>query len=92
MEMKIVEEGKNKLVFELTKVSHGFCNILKDQLWKGGHVKVAAYRVDHPLIGIPTFVVETDGSISPKNVLLAAIKKLDGVADKLKKEFAKELK
>ncbi len=92
MEIKVIENKKNKLVFELKGQSHGFCNILKDQLWKDSHVKVAAYKVEHPLVGIPTFIVETDGSESPKNALLGAIKKLDSVADKLKKELAKELK
>lgn len=92
MEMKVIEDNKNKLVFELTKVTHGFCNVLKDQLWKNEHVKVAAYRVDHPLVGIPTFIVETDGKEAPKDVLAGAVKKLQGVSEKLKKELSKELK
>ncbi len=92
MELKVIEDKKDILVFELTKMSHGFCNILKDQLWKDSHVKVAAYRVDHPLIGIPTFIVETDGNKTPKNVLLDAVKRLDSIADKLKKDLSKELK
>jgi len=92
MEIKVIENKKNRFVFELPKVSHGFCNILKDQLWKDSHVKVAAYRVEHPLINIPRFVVETDGSETPKNALLGAVKKLDTVADKLKRELSKELR
>lgn len=92
MEIKVIENKKNKFVFELPEVSHGFCNILKDQLWKDSHVKVAAYRVEHPLINIPRFVVETDGGETPKNALLGAINKLDTVADKLKRELSKGLK
>ncbi len=92
MDIKVIENKKNKLVFELKDATHGFCNILRDQLWKDSHVKVAAYRVEHPLIGIPKFIVETDGSESPKNALLGAVKRLDTVADKLKKEVSKELR
>lgn len=92
MEMKIKENKKNKLVFELKGATHGFSNLLKEQLWKDSHIKVAAYRVDHPLVGIPTFIVETDGKESPKSALSSAIKKLDAVADKLRKDFSKELK
>lgn len=92
MELKVIEDKKNRVVFELKSATHGFCNILKDQLWKDSHVKVAAYKVEHPLVGIPTFIVETDGKISPKNALIGAVKKLDGVAEKLKKEVSKELK
>lgn len=92
MEIKVIEDTKTRFVFELPKVSHGFCNMLKDQLWKESHVKVAAYKVEHPLVNIPMFIVETDGSTSPKNALLGAVKKLDNVSDKLIKEFKKELK
>lgn len=92
MEIKVIEDKKTRFVFELSKVSHGFCNMLKDQLWKEGHVRAAAYKVEHPLVNIPRFLVETDGDVSPKNALLSAIKKLDNVSDKLIKELKKELK
>ena len=38
MELKIVEDEKNKLVFEINGVSHGFCNILKEKLLEDSHV------------------------------------------------------
>ena len=36
MEIKTIENKKNKLVFEIKDVSHGFCNVLKKELWKAG--------------------------------------------------------
>ena len=67
MELKTLESGKNKIVFELQGVGHTFCNLLVQELWKDEHVKVAAYNVDHPLIGKPKMVVETDGKEDVKN-------------------------
>ena len=90
MEIKIVEESKNKLVFDIKGEGHGFCNALKTELWKDKHVKVAAYRIDHPLIGIPRFIVETDGDA--RDVLVGAAKKLGSSAEKIEKQFSKELK
>ncbi len=92
MKIKKIEEGKNKFVFEVDGVSHGFCNILKERLLEDNHVKTATYRVEHPLINIPRFLVETDGSEGPRNAVLSAVKKLKTFSDKTRKELAKELK
>jgi len=92
MEIKTIENKKNKLVFEIKDVSHGFCNVLKKELWNDGHVKAAAYKIEHPLIGIPTFSVETDGKETPKAALVKAAEKLSKKGSELKKKVAKELK
>jgi DNA-directed RNA polymerase subunit L len=91
MEVKIVEENKNKFVFEVKGVSHGFCMMLKEKLLEDDHVKIATYRVDHPLVNTPRFLVETDGA-DPKNAVLNAIKKLKTIAEKAQKDFKDELK
>ena len=91
MEVKIIEEKKNRLVFELD-TTHGFCNMLKEKLLEDNHVKIATYRVEHPLVNIPTILVETDGDESTKNAVLNAVKKLRSFIDKTRKDFAKELK
>jgi len=86
MEIKIIEDSKNKLVFDIKGESHGFCNMLKDELWNNKAVKVAAYKIDHPLIGIPRFVLETSGE-EPRKVLDSAVKKLKSQAEKAAKEL-----
>jgi len=91
MELKTLESGKNKIVFELQGVGHTFCNLLVQELWKDEHVKVAAYNVDHPLIGKPKMVVETDGKEDVKKVLADAVKKLKKDSDKFR-ELAKGAK
>jgi len=92
MEIKTIENKKNKLVFEIKDVSHGFCNVLKKELWNDSHIKAAAYKIEHPLIGIPTFMVETDGKETPKAALVKAAEKLSKKSSELKKKIEKELK
>jgi DNA-directed RNA polymerase subunit L len=91
MEIKIVKDEKNTLVFEVKGVSHGFCNMLKEQLLQDDHIKIATYKVEHPLVNIPKFLVETDGA-DPKKCVLDAVKKLKSLVEKSQKDFSKELK
>ena len=76
MEVKILEDKKKKLVFELTGEGHTLCNVLRDELWNDKSVTVSAYNISHPLVGIPQFIVETDGKKDPKKALQDAIKRL----------------
>ena len=92
MELKIIEDKKNRMVFELKGETHTFCNILRKELWNDKHVKSAAYNIEHPLIGIPKIIVETDGNESPKKALKEAVKRMQKVNDKFKKQFMKEVK
>ncbi|HLC96227.1 MAG TPA: DNA-directed RNA polymerase subunit L [Candidatus Nanoarchaeia archaeon] len=91
MEIDILEDKKNKLVFELKGASHTFCNPLKTELWNDDHVKVATYSIRHPLVSQPKFIIETDGE-DPKKVLLAASQRLEKTNAKFKELFTKEIK
>ena len=91
MELNIIESEKNKMVFEIKGVSHGFCNMLKDKLLEDDHIKIATYKVEHPLVNTPKFLVETDGA-DPKKIILNAVGKLKTFTDKAKKDLAKSLK
>ncbi|HHE36648.1 MAG TPA: hypothetical protein ENL16_02430 [Candidatus Woesearchaeota archaeon] len=76
MELKVYEHTKKRMVFELVGADHTFCNALKKELWKDGAVRAAAYRIEHPLIGIPKFIIETNGQKDAKTVLRAAASRL----------------
>lgn len=86
MEFKIIEEKKNKLVFELVGESHTFCNSLKRELWNDDAVKASGYTIPHPLVGTPRFVIETTGK-EPKKALADAAKRLQKLAEKFKDAF-----
>ncbi len=90
MELNILEEKKNKLVFEVKGAGHTLSNAIRKELWNDEHVKVAAYTIEHPLIGVPRFVLETDGA-DTKKTLVSAAKRLQKQVDKIKTE-AKNIK
>ena len=75
MEINIIEDKKKRLVFELKGEGHTLCNVLREELWNDKSVTVSAYNISHPLVGIPTFIIETS-SKSPKKALKDAISRL----------------
>jgi DNA-directed RNA polymerase subunit L len=84
MEIKVLEDKKNKLVLAIEGDTHTVCNALVKELWNDKHVKVAGYRIDHPLISIPNLCVETDGADTRKTIS-AAVKRLAKAAAEFKK-------
>jgi DNA-directed RNA polymerase subunit L len=91
LNVNILEEKKHKLVFEIDGDTHTLAAALTKELWNDEHVKVAGYNVDHPLLGKPKFVIETDGA-DPKKIVSAAAKRLSKAAEKLRDAASKELK
>lgn len=87
MEIKIVEEKKHRLVIEAKGVSHGFCNALVAEMWNDKDIKSAGYNINHPLVGIPTLIIESKSDA--KKLLLDAIKNLKKKTSDFSKEFSK---
>ena len=88
MEIKILEESKNKIKFELISEGHTFCNALRSELWENKATEIAGYNIEHPLVSNPVFILETkDGN--PKKALLEAVsglkKKTKELRDLIKK-------
>ncbi len=88
MELNILEESKTKMVFELKGEKHTLCNVLQKELLSIKGVTIATYRIDHPLIGVPKFHLETKG-VEPRKVLKDALKSLKKKAQEFKKEVSK---
>ena len=91
MEVKILEEKKNRLVFAIEGDTHTVTSTLRTALASDEHVKAAGYHLEHPLLGHPQFIVETDGA-NPRKTVIAALKRLAKDADKLADEATSELK
>jgi len=85
MEFKVIEETKNKLVFQLPGETHTLCNTLKHELQMVKGVTIATYRIDHPLVGVPQFYIETKGE-EPRKALKSALASLKKKAAEFKKE------
>ena len=88
MELKVLGKSKNRIKLELKGEGHTFSNALRKELWNDKHVKAAAYAIDHPLVGNPVLIVETDSGENPKKALSAAINRLK----KRNKEFQDKFK
>ena len=86
MELHILQETDHKLSFQLKGETHTFCNALKNELHKIKGVQIITYRIDHALVGVPQFLLETKG-IEARKALKEA---LDNLRKKVK-EFQKEI-
>ena len=92
MEVKILDDKKNKLIVELKGAGHTLCNALKSELLNDKHVKIATYSIRHPQISLPHMIIETDGEVSPKNAVINAVQRLHKINEKFKKEFASAIR
>lgn len=88
MEINVIEDKKNKFIFEIDGIGHTYLNILKNELWNDNHVKVATYNIRHPQVSKPKFILETDGDSNPKAALTSAVGRLKKLSEKLKKEVS----
>lgn len=84
MEVKILEETKNRIRVAVDGATHTLCNTLVKELNDDKHVSGAGYAIDHPLKGIPEIIVETDGA-DPRKAILSAVKKLGKTIEDFKK-------
>ena len=77
MELDFKENTKHKVIVDIKGSSHTFANSLKKELWNDKDIKIAAYNVEHPLIGIPRLIVETSaGKKDAKKAVLDAVERL----------------
>ncbi|MDY1591754.1 MAG: DNA-directed RNA polymerase subunit L [Methanofastidiosum sp.] len=89
MDIEVIKNEGSFLEFRLIGEDHTLCNVLRDELLQNKKVKVAAYRIDHPLLDRkrPMFIINTDGTVSPKDVLLEAIDSISKDVKVLKKKL-----
>ena len=92
MQITIVEDKSNRLVFEVDGATHTLCNMIRQSLWEDDDVKVAGYSISHPYVGKPRFILETKRDGQPRKTLSSAIKKLKKEIEDIGKKSAKELK
>lgn len=88
MELKVITDTKDRFVFQLPTETHTFCSLLKTELQKVKGVTIATYKIDHPLVGVPEFLVETKG-IEPRKAIKEALKALKKDAQDFEKAASK---
>ena len=92
MQVRILDDKKNRIIIEVKGADHTLCNAIKSELYNDKHIKIATYSIRHPQIGIPQMIVETDGDESPRNALINAVQRLHKTNEKFKKDFIKEVR
>ncbi|KAL8694961.1 MAG: hypothetical protein Q9224_003474 [Gallowayella concinna] len=93
-EKKVTEEPDTRVqsasVFTFKKEDHTLGNMLRSRLLQNPHVHFSGYKVPHPLFSNFELRVQTDGSITPRQALLACCKDLVNDLGYLAREFTKE--
>lgn len=75
MELKIIEDTKGRVVFEIIGADHTLGNILKEKISQQKGVKICSYNVEHPLVSSPKFLVEADNAKKAVTAAIDALKK-----------------
>lgn len=91
MKVNVLENGKAKMVVEIHNETATFCHVLKEELWNDEATVNAAFKIDHPLVGIPTLLLETNGKKAPEEVMQEAVKRLKKQVSDFRKEVEKAL-
>jgi len=86
MELKIIEDTKEKIIFEIIGADHTLGNILKEKIATQKGVKICSYNIEHPLISNPKFLVEAD---NPRKAIVSAIDALKKDNEEFKKLIEK---
>ncbi len=90
MDVNIVEESKNRFVFELLSHDHTVLLLVKEALQDNDDVKLLTFSVGHPETGKPLFILETKKN-DAKKLFLQSLNEVEKNLQKLQKEFEKKL-
>jgi DNA-directed RNA polymerase subunit L len=89
MRVKILSESQNKLEIEIADEDHTLGNLLRSKLLKDKKVKHAGYQIVHPLTGGIKLVVQTEGSLKPRDALLKALAEIEEETKEFQQKFKK---
>ncbi len=89
MEFTVLEENKGTMKVEASGRDEGFLNLIKRQLWLSGGVEIASFRISHPDISKPVFVIRAKSGKDPKKLWNAALESISEELKDLEKEIKK---
>lgn len=91
MEIKVLENEKNRLRFEMIGETHTLANFITKELWSESDVTVSGYNLKHPQTGQVCLLIETTKK-DPKKVLLETLVTLKKRSTEFKTHFHKAVK
>jgi DNA-directed RNA polymerase subunit L len=71
--MEIITNKRYEMEIELEGETHTLCNAIRKVLMEDKDVKIAAYSIDHPIVGQPQLYIKAK---SPKKSLKTAAETL----------------
>ena len=86
MEVKLVEENKEKGTIKIEVDDATLVSLINENLWRGKKAEYAAWVKDHPYLSKPELVVKAK---DPKAALVAAAEQVVKDTDTLKKAIQK---
>ncbi len=87
MEVKAIENSKNRLKLELVGKTHTISNLISKELWNDKDITVAGYTLEHPTASNAVLTVETEKG-DAKKALSSALDRIE----KINKEFSTKFK
>ncbi len=91
MELKRLREEENVVEFEISGETHTFLNLLREALKDIDSVLFAAYKIRHPVLMDPMFVVRTDGGYNPVDAVEEAAQAIANWSDDMLKEIENKI-
>ncbi|XP_006463461.1 hypothetical protein AGABI2DRAFT_194279 [Agaricus bisporus var. bisporus H97] len=90
--VEVVEDSKipNAATIKILKQDHTLGNMLRAQLLSMPQILFAGYKVPHPLHPYFLIKIQTDGTITPQELLEQACTKLIGTMSSLETKFKRE--
>lgn len=76
--------------FILMKEDHTLGNLISEHLKQSPHVIMAGYKVAHPNVPEVMIRVQTDGSVTPREIFIDVCKQLVAAYGHLGREFTRE--
>lgn len=92
MDVKFITKEKNTVEIEVVGVDISLLNALVEKLTGTKGVEMAAYKLEHPMVGKPKLIVKTKGASDASAVLAKALDELESDTEEFKKKFSGMLK
>lgn len=88
MEYEVLKDEKHELQVQFSEIDHGFLNLIKEAIWQQSGVELASFRLEHPEVSKPVFILKTKGK-EAKKIWNSALESVSEELDKLSKEVKK---
>jgi DNA-directed RNA polymerase subunit L len=88
MEYEVLKEETHELQVQFSEIDHGMLNLIKEAVWQQSGVEMASFRIEHPEVSKPLFILKTKGK-DAKKVWNSAIESTKEELEKLSKELKK---